>query len=88
MPVVDDDIDVEVAPGDDCGDDGGDDSGDDGGDDGAGDGDAGDGGAVVSNTNIEADADNAEGKINLGIVLAKCPICSSSLVLMFSQIHP
>ena len=41
MPVVDDDIDVEVAPGDDCGDDGGDDSGDDGGDDGGGDGGAG-----------------------------------------------
>ena len=50
--------------------------------------DAGGGGAVVSNTNIEANADNAEGKIDLGIVLAKCLICSSSLVFMFSQIHP
>ena len=67
----------------------------DGGDDGAGGDDVGggaggDGGgdAVVSNTNIEADADNAEGKIDLGIVLAKCLICSSSLVFMFSQIHP
>ena len=37
MPIVDDDIDFEVASGDDGGDDGGDDSGDDGGD-GGGDG--------------------------------------------------
>ena len=37
MPIVDNDIDVEVA----SGDDGGDDSGDDGGDDGGGDGGAG-----------------------------------------------
>ena len=54
----------------------------------AGGDDAGGGDAVVSNNNIEADADNAEGKIDLGIVLAKCLICSSSLVFMFSQIHP
>ena len=54
----------------------------------AGGDDVGGGDAVVSNTNIEADADNAEGKIDLGIVLAKCLICSSSLVFMFSQIHP
>ena len=65
-----------------------DDDVDDVGDDGAGGDDAGGGDAVVSNTNIEADADNAEGKIDLGIVLAKCLICSSSLVFMFSQIHP
>ena len=56
-----------------------DDDVDDGGDD------VGGGDAVVSYTNIVADAD---GKIDLGIVLAKCLICSSSLVFMFSQIHP
>ena len=60
-----------------------DDDVDGGGDDGASGDDAGGGDVVVYDTNIEP-----EGRIDLGIVLAKCLICSSSLVFMFSQIHP